>query len=138
VTDPLADLAGTPLATLPAPVDNALTTGSDMSNANLAFELLCERLGVDRDALVHDRGWSTRHLPPDPGGPAGFACPICGAHDAEPTVTMEVDRDVTTTACEHTFKTSEWTFAHYRHEASGREWVTATPKTDTPEPAKES
>lgn len=128
MTDPLADLAGTPLTTLLASVDNALTTGSDMNNANLAFLLLCERLGVDRDELVHDRGWSTRHLPPDPGGPVGFTCPICGAHDPEPTVTMEVDRDVTTSACEHTFKTSEWTFAYCRHEVSGREWVTVEPK----------
>ncbi len=160
MTDPLADLAGTPLETLLASIDNALRNGSDMNNANLAFLLLCDRLGVDRDALVHDRGWSTRHLPPDPGGPVGFTCPICGAHDPEPTVSMEsvivesrpqveawpggplvedygkpperkvVDRDVTTTACEHTFKTSEWAFAGHRHETSGREWVTVERKAE--------
>jgi hypothetical protein len=64
VIDPLTDLADTPLETLLASVDNALTTGSDMNNANLAFLLLCDRLGVDRDALVFDRSWSTRPVPP--------------------------------------------------------------------------
>ncbi|MGI5247587.1 hypothetical protein [Dactylosporangium sp. CA-139066] len=33
-------------------IDNALRNGSHMTNANLAFLLLCERLGVDRDRLV--------------------------------------------------------------------------------------
>jgi hypothetical protein len=33
-------------------IDNALRNGSNMNNANLAFELLCERLGVDRDRLL--------------------------------------------------------------------------------------
>ena len=60
MTDPLADLAGTPLETLLASVDNALRNGSDMNNANLAFLLLCDRLGVDRDTLVFDRSWSTK------------------------------------------------------------------------------
>lgn len=35
-------------------IDNALRNGSHMNNANLAFDLLCERLGVDRDKLVFD------------------------------------------------------------------------------------
>lgn len=33
-------------------IDNALRNGSYMTNANLAMNLLCERLGVDRDKLV--------------------------------------------------------------------------------------
>jgi hypothetical protein len=33
-------------------IDNALRNGSNMNNANLAFELLCERLGVNRETLV--------------------------------------------------------------------------------------
>jgi len=33
-------------------IDNALRNGSSMNNANLAFDLLCERLGVDRDRLL--------------------------------------------------------------------------------------
>jgi hypothetical protein len=32
-------------------IDNALRNGSSMNNANLAFELLCERLDVDRERL---------------------------------------------------------------------------------------
>jgi hypothetical protein len=35
-----------------ASIDNALRNGSNMNNANLAFDLLCERLGVDRDQLL--------------------------------------------------------------------------------------
>lgn len=158
MTDPLADLSDTPLETLLASVDNTLRGGSHMTNANLAFLLLCDRLGVDREALSFDPKWSTKHLPPDPGGPVGFTCPICGAHDPEPTVSTEsvivesrphveawpggplvedhrklperkvVDRNVTTTACEHMFKTSEWTFTGHRHETSGREWMTVEPK----------
>lgn len=72
MTDPLADLADTPLVTLLASVDNALRNGSDMSNANLAFELLCDRLGVDRDALVFDPKWSTTPEPPKTPCPEGF------------------------------------------------------------------
>lgn len=160
MTDPLADLAGTPLESLLASVDNALTTGSRMNNANLAFLLLCDRLGVDRDALVFDPTWSTRRLPPDPGGPIGFTCPICGAHEDAPTTSLDsqivkvypqvemwpggptvddtsapsehkvVDRTLSTGACEHAFKESEWDFAWNRHNMSGREWLTVTPKTE--------
>lgn len=32
-------------------VDNALRNGSAMTRANLAFEVLCRQLGVDRDSL---------------------------------------------------------------------------------------
>lgn len=35
-------------------IDNGLRNGSSMTNANLAFQLLCERLGVDRGALSFD------------------------------------------------------------------------------------
>ncbi len=102
-------------------------------------------------------------LPPDPGGPVGFTCPICGAHEDEPTVSMEavvvesrphvqawpggpvvedygkppertvVDRPVSTSTCEHTFSRSEWVIAGHRHETSGRQWVTVTRKTETNE-----
>ncbi|GGM27850.1 hypothetical protein GCM10011608_10830 [Micromonospora sonchi] len=41
-----------------AAIDNALRNGSHMTGANLAFELLCERLGVDRDRLVFQSGWA--------------------------------------------------------------------------------
>lgn len=37
-------------------IDNALRNGSYMNNANLAFELLCDRLGVDRDKLTFTPG----------------------------------------------------------------------------------
>jgi hypothetical protein len=35
-------------------IDNGLRNGSSMTNANLAFLLLCERLGVDPEALAFD------------------------------------------------------------------------------------
>lgn len=38
--------------TLLAPIDNALRNGSYMTKANLALELLCEQVGVDRDGLA--------------------------------------------------------------------------------------
>jgi hypothetical protein len=44
--------------TLLAAVDNALRNGSHMTGANLAFAILCERLAVDRDALVFDPVWA--------------------------------------------------------------------------------
>lgn len=45
-------------------VDNALTTGSHMTNANLAFEYLCERLGIDREWLPpFDQQWSAGYDP---------------------------------------------------------------------------
>lgn len=43
-----------------AAIDHALTTGANMTNANLALDLLCERLGVDRESLVYDPQWSSR------------------------------------------------------------------------------
>lgn len=43
-----------PLPVLLASINNALTTGSYMTNANLAFELLCDYLTVDRNALTFD------------------------------------------------------------------------------------
>jgi hypothetical protein len=46
-----------PLEVLLAAVHHSLTTGSRMTGANLALELLCARLGVDRDALVFRPGW---------------------------------------------------------------------------------
>lgn len=47
-----------PVRTLLAAIDWALRTGSNMTNANLAMDLLCERLGVDRDRLKVDPVWS--------------------------------------------------------------------------------
>jgi hypothetical protein len=41
-----------------AAVDSALRNGSYMTGANLAFGLLCERLGVDRDGLAFDPLWA--------------------------------------------------------------------------------
>lgn len=49
------DLPG--LEVLLAAVDNCLRTGSWMTGGNLAFALLCDRLGVDRDRLTFDPGW---------------------------------------------------------------------------------
>jgi hypothetical protein len=49
---------GPGLTTLLAAVDNALRNGSYMTGANLAFGLLCERLGVDRDGLQFDPLWA--------------------------------------------------------------------------------
>jgi hypothetical protein len=39
-------------------IDNALCNGSYMTGANLAFDMLCDRLDVDRDALVFDPRWA--------------------------------------------------------------------------------
>lgn len=36
-----------------ATVDNALTMGSDMTAANHAFTMICDELGIDRDALAY-------------------------------------------------------------------------------------
>lgn len=49
--DELAELAA---------IDNALRNGSYMTGANLAFRYLCDRLGVDREALVFDPQWSAQ------------------------------------------------------------------------------
>lgn len=38
-----------------AAIDHALRTGSQMTGANLAFDMLCEQLGVDRDRLESGR-----------------------------------------------------------------------------------
>lgn len=78
--DPLADLAAVPLEALLASVDNALRNGSDMNNANLAFEVLCDRLGVDREALVFDPRWSQPERP----RPGADRCPCCGGRAATP------------------------------------------------------
>jgi len=44
-------------------IDNALRNGSYMTGANLAFEYLCDELGVERDELpLFDPTWS-RSLP---------------------------------------------------------------------------
>lgn len=97
-------------------------------------------------------------LPPDPGGPVGFTCPVCGAHDDEletaidaevvefhpqvelwpggpvvdnvgaPSEMKVIDRAVSTSVCTHVFKESEWDFGWCRHEVSGREWVTVERK----------
>lgn len=45
------------LRTLLGIVDNALRNGSDMNKANLAFEHLCDELGVTRDELEHHPDW---------------------------------------------------------------------------------
>jgi len=64
-----------PLPALLAAVDNALRNGSYMTNANLAFEYLCDHLGVDRNSLIFDRQWSLHPLEsaqrPAEGGPEG-------------------------------------------------------------------
>jgi hypothetical protein len=67
-----------PLPALLAAVDNALRNGSYMNNANLAFEYLCDHLGVDRDSLIFDLEWSRR---PAEGGPE--KCPVCYTTTAE-------------------------------------------------------
>jgi hypothetical protein len=41
-----------------AAVDNALRNGSHITGANLAFDMLCDRLGVDRDGLVFRPEWA--------------------------------------------------------------------------------
>ncbi|MEU3452269.1 hypothetical protein ABZ671_01300 [Micromonospora sp. NPDC006766] len=41
-----------------AAVDNALRNGSHMTGGNLAFDMLCDRLGVDRDQLVFRPDWA--------------------------------------------------------------------------------
>lgn len=46
-----------PLPVLLAAVDNCLRQGSYMTGGNLAFSLLCEQLGVERDALAFDPAW---------------------------------------------------------------------------------
>ncbi|MFI2663359.1 hypothetical protein [Micromonospora carbonacea] len=54
--DPAAGRAD--LLPMLAAVDNALRNGSHMTGGNLAFELLCDRLGVDRDRLVFRPDWA--------------------------------------------------------------------------------
>jgi len=96
-------------------------------------------------------------LPPDPGGPVGFTCPVCGAHEDHPIVSINartvtvrtqiplwfggpmvddpsavpevkvVDHVLTTTACGHVFLKSEWDFRWHRHDTSGRQWLAITP-----------
>lgn len=57
--DMTAESAAVPVPVLLAAVDNALRNGSYMTGANLAFEMLCDRLGVDRDRLPEfDPRWS--------------------------------------------------------------------------------
>jgi hypothetical protein len=58
-----------PLAALLAAVDNALSHGSYVNNGNLAFEYLCDHLGVDRESLIFDREWSRRPAALDGGQP---------------------------------------------------------------------
>jgi len=44
-------------------IDNALRNGSYMTGANLALEILCDDLGIERDRLpVFEPGWA-RDLP---------------------------------------------------------------------------
>lgn len=45
------------LALLLAAIDNAVRNGSYMTGANLALDLLCDRLGVDRDRLKFRPDW---------------------------------------------------------------------------------
>lgn len=61
-----------PTEVLLAAIGNALRNGSYMTGANLAFVMLCERLGVDDDALVFDPLWA-RAAPPPEGGEALWA-----------------------------------------------------------------
>ena len=49
---------GEDLPVLLAAVDNALRNGSYMTGANVAFNRLCDRLGVDRDGLVFRPDWA--------------------------------------------------------------------------------
>jgi hypothetical protein len=41
-----------------AAIDNALRNGSYMTGANLALEMLCDHLDVDRDGLVFRPDWA--------------------------------------------------------------------------------
>ncbi|WP_328344645.1 hypothetical protein [Micromonospora sp. NBC_00421] len=41
-----------------AAIDNALRNGSHMTGGNLALDLLCDRLNVDRDRLVFRPDWA--------------------------------------------------------------------------------
>ncbi len=44
-------------------IDNALLNGSYMTNANVAFEFLCDELGVERDNLPpFDPRWAVAEL----------------------------------------------------------------------------
>jgi hypothetical protein len=45
-------------------IDNALRNGSYMTNANLAFAVLCDRLSVFRDGLAFEPNWPDRVLGP--------------------------------------------------------------------------
>lgn len=102
-------------------------------------------------------------LPPDPGGPVGFTCPVCGAHADELRTSVDahvievypqieawpggpvfedhgaipkikvLDRTLTTDVCACAFKASEWDFAWRRHATSGRTWMTITPKPEFPQ-----
>lgn len=59
-----------------AAIDNALLHGSYMTGANLAFDLLCERLGVEREALVFDPLWMRHNTGPlSTTPPAGTEAP---------------------------------------------------------------
>lgn len=49
---------GRELRTLLAAIDNALRNGSYMTGANLALDILCERLDVERDDLEFDPLWA--------------------------------------------------------------------------------
>lgn len=51
------------LSTLLSAIDNSLRTGSHMTGANLALDILCDDLGLERDRLpVFEPGWA-RDLP---------------------------------------------------------------------------
>lgn len=59
------DTAETDLRPILAAIDNALRNGSHMTGANYAFALLCDRLGVEPDALEFRPDWAR----PDGGDP---------------------------------------------------------------------
>lgn len=69
-----------PLEALLASIDNALRTGSYMSNANLALEYLCLRMAVDREELAFDPLWAQR-TPERCGAPGRHAPHLWGDED---------------------------------------------------------
>lgn len=82
---PTPNLRLRPLFELPkimAAIDNALRNGSYMTGANLAFEMLCDHLGVERDSLVFRPDWSLTRKRAGKGFPgvaAGSAVPAEGS-----------------------------------------------------------
>lgn len=50
-----------------AAIDNALRNGSYMTGGNLALDMLCDRLNVDRDRLVFRPDWAANVRDTDRG-----------------------------------------------------------------------